>query len=107
MVDDENGIEEVPDRSRSRLARAPQSFWLKDIIGAHRKAIAENKHDFIDSCSMMQYYGHKLYLIEGPQENIKITTPMISIRCVHCWMQERMNKSMALNNVLTEDLNSL
>ena len=47
MVDDENGIEEVPDRSRSRLARAPQSFWLKDIIGAHRKAIAENKHDFV------------------------------------------------------------
>ena len=24
---------------------------------------------------MMQYYGKKLYLIEGPQENIKITTP--------------------------------
>ena len=24
---------------------------------------------------MMHYYGHKLYLIEGPQENIKITTP--------------------------------
>ena len=24
---------------------------------------------------MMQYYGHKLYLIDGPQENIKITTP--------------------------------
>ena len=75
IVDDENGIDEVPDRSRSRLARAPQSFWLKDIIGAHRKAIAENRHDFIDSCSMMQYYGHKLYLTDGPLENIKITTP--------------------------------
>ena len=75
IVDDDNGIDEVPDRSRSRLARAPQSFWLKDIIGAHRKAIAENRHDFIDSCSMMQYYGHKLYLIDGPFENIKITTP--------------------------------
>ena len=37
--------------------------------------MAENKYDFIDSCSMMQYYGKKLYLIEGPQENIKITTP--------------------------------
>ena len=24
---------------------------------------------------MMQYYGRKLYLIDGPQENIKITTP--------------------------------
>ena len=37
--------------------------------------IAEGKEDFIDSCSMMQYYGRKLYLIDGPQENIKITTP--------------------------------
>ena len=75
IVDDDNGIDKVPDRSRSRLARAPQSFWLKDIIGAHRRAIAENRHDFIDSCSMMQHYGHKLYLIDGPLENIKITTP--------------------------------
>ena len=24
---------------------------------------------------MMQHYGHKLYLIDGPLENIKITTP--------------------------------
>ena len=24
---------------------------------------------------MMQYYGHKLYTVEGPAENIKITTP--------------------------------
>ena len=75
IVDDDNGIDEVPNRSRSRLARAPQSFWLKDIIGAHRRAIAEDRHDFIDSCSMMQHYGHKLYLIDGPLENIKITTP--------------------------------
>ena len=25
---------------------------------------------------MMQHYGHKLYLIDGPLENIKITTPL-------------------------------
>ena len=75
IVDDESGIDEVPDRFRSRLARAPQSFWLKDIIGSHRKAIAENRHDFIESCSMMQNYGHKLYLTDRPLENIKITTP--------------------------------
>ena len=24
---------------------------------------------------MMQHYGKKLHLIDGPQENIKITTP--------------------------------
>ncbi|MDY3275474.1 MAG: IspD/TarI family cytidylyltransferase [Agathobacter sp.] len=75
VVSKDNSIDSVPKREDTRLARAPQSFYLDEIIGAHRKAIAENRFDFIDSCSMMQYYGKKLYLIEGPQENIKITTP--------------------------------
>jgi len=75
LVDQDESIREVPSRSDSRLARAPQSFFLKDIIGAHRQALEDNKIEFIDCCSMMQYYGNKLYLIEGPQENIKITTP--------------------------------
>lgn len=68
-------IEEVVDRDRSRLARAPQGFWLDKIISTHRQAIEENRHDFIDSCSLMQHYGSKMHLIDGPQENIKITTP--------------------------------
>lgn len=75
VVDDEESIDSVPDRSHSRLARAPQSFYLNDILSAHERAIEENKYDFIDSCSMMTYYGHRLYLVDGPQENIKITTP--------------------------------
>lgn len=68
-------VQDVPDRKVLRIARAPQSFWLSDILEAHRKAIAEGKFDFIDSCSMMRYYGKALYLVDGPQENIKITTP--------------------------------
>ncbi len=76
VVIDENGeIEEVPTRSKSRVAKAPQSFWLDEIMEAHNKAISANKFDFIDSCSMMQYYGKKLFMIDGPYENIKITTP--------------------------------
>lgn len=75
LVDEDEAIKEVPNRADSRLARAPQSFYLKDILSAHKAAIKENKLDFIDSCSMMQYYGKKLYLVDGPQENIKITTP--------------------------------
>lgn len=75
IVDNDESITEVPDRATSRLARAPQSFYLDDILSAHEKAISENKLDFIDSCSMLQYYGKKLYLVDGPQENIKITTP--------------------------------
>lgn len=75
ITDDQDSIDEVPDRSKSRLARAPQSFWLDEILAVQRKAIGEGRTDFIDSCSMMQYYGKKLHLIDGPQENIKITTP--------------------------------
>ena len=75
IVDNDESITDVPDRAASRLARAPQSFYLDDILSAHEKAISENKFDFIDSCSMLQYYGKKLYLVDGPQENIKITTP--------------------------------
>lgn len=65
----------IPDRERSLLARAPQTFRLGDILNAHRKAIRENKTNFIDSCSMMTYYGDKMHTIIGPMENIKITTP--------------------------------
>ena len=76
MVVDENSmIKQIPERKNSRLARAPQSFWLDDIISAHRKAIDDGKTEFIDSCSMMQYYGKKLFLVDGPEENIKVTTP--------------------------------
>ncbi len=76
VINDEDGcVMEVPDRANSRVAKAPQCFYLKDILGAHEKAKAENKFDFIDSCTMMQFYGHKMYMTDGPYENIKVTTP--------------------------------
>lgn len=76
VVIGENGeIEQVPTRSKSRVAKAPQCFWLDDILDAHEKAREQEKYDFIDSCTMMQYYGRKLFMIDGPYENIKITTP--------------------------------
>lgn len=75
IVSQQDGSLEIPKRADCKLARAPQSFYLNDIIGAHRKSMQQGKTDFIDSCSMMSYYGMKLGLIEGPMENIKITTP--------------------------------
>lgn len=75
VVKQDNGSLHIPTRSNSLIARAPQSFRLGDIFSAHEKARAANIHDFIDSCTMMSYYGHKLSTIIGPVENIKITTP--------------------------------
>lgn len=75
VVKEDSFIDYVPSRANSRIAKAPQSFWLDDILSAHEKALNEGKNDFIDSCSMMQYFGKGLYLVDGPEENIKITTP--------------------------------
>ena len=75
LVDDENKVDEVPSREHSRFAKAPQSFWLKDILGAHRDSVDNGRNDFIDSCTMMRHYGHDLHVVIGPYENIKITTP--------------------------------
>ncbi len=75
IVNEQNEIEEVPEREKSRLARAPQSFWLTDILNNHEMALSEFKTNFIDSCTLMRHYGARLHLIDGPKENIKITTP--------------------------------
>lgn len=75
VVTQDDGTLQIPSRKDSLIARAPQSFLLKDVLGAHEKARSENRHDFIDSCTMMSHYGHHLNTIIGPMENIKITTP--------------------------------
>lgn len=67
-------VGKIVDRSKCLMARAPQSFYLKDILGAHRKSISEEQ-SFIDSASMMLHYGYDLYTVIGPIKNIKITTP--------------------------------
>ena len=74
-IDDNGNVRNVPERKYSRVAKAPQSFYIDDILSAHKRADAEGKHDFIDSCTMMQHYGYRLHMIDGPYENIKITTP--------------------------------
>lgn len=61
-------------REECRLARAPQCFDLIDILSVHEQA-RKDKMSFVDSCSMMLHYGRDLYTVQGPSENIKITTP--------------------------------
>ncbi len=75
IVRTEGGSLSIPERDCSLIARAPQSFLLRDIIKAHRMARSEGRCDFIDSCTMMTHYGYSISTIMGPMENIKITTP--------------------------------
>lgn len=75
LVNEKNEVKTITDRNYSKLARAPQSFYLKDIYDLHLKAQEDKIYSFIDSCTMMQYYNKKLYTVETSSENIKITTP--------------------------------
>lgn len=68
-------ISNILDRSKCRMARAPQTFRLSDILNAHKRAELEGNNDMIDSAMLMDYYGECLHTVEGPFENIKITTP--------------------------------
>lgn len=70
-----SSISEVPVREFSRLAKAPQSFILSEILEVHRQALKDNINNSIDSCTLMHGYKKQLSFIEGPAENIKITTP--------------------------------
>ena len=63
------------DRTRSFTAKAPQSFKLSEILEVERDAISKGITDAIDSSTLMGMYHKTLHIVEGPYENIKITTP--------------------------------
>ena len=74
-INENNDVIKVPDRNFARHAKAPQGFWLDDLYETHIRAMKDGKYNFVDSCSMMFYYGKTLHTIDGLEDNIKVTTP--------------------------------
>ena len=72
----ENQVVDVPKRKESFVAQAPQAFILKDILNAHDeiRKTNENYDGVIDSCTLYHMLGKKIYIYDGLDENIKITT---------------------------------
>lgn len=68
-------VETITDRNNSKLARAPQSFYLREIYNLHIKAMEDGYSNFIDNCTMMYHYNKELFMVETSSDNIKITTP--------------------------------
>lgn len=75
LTEHKNKVYKSIEREKCCMAKAPQSFFLKDIYAAHQKAISEGIHTKIDSATMMSDYGFSLHTVECGSENIKITTP--------------------------------
>lgn len=67
-------VNSIADRQCTRIAKAPQTFFINDILTLHEKAITDNLDGFVDSASMANHYGNALNLVLCSNENIKITT---------------------------------
>lgn len=74
VVDDSGCVRDVLNRASCQLARAPQGFKFDELIEHARRALSEGRNDFIDSVSLMSHYGYQIYTVQGPADNIKITT---------------------------------
>lgn len=88
-------IEEITTRSDTYVARAPQSFFLKDILEAENKSIANNDLDCIDSCSVMRKYGKykNPHITLCNSDNLKITTPD-DYYIAKALLEQRVNKDV-------------
>lgn len=67
-------IDDVLPRDLLYVAQAPQSLRLGTAIEIYDRAVAEGEHDSIDTVSLLRRYGYKLFRVDGPRSNIKITT---------------------------------
>lgn len=76
--DEGQTADKLPRRKECYTAKAPQSFFLKDILEAHEAVRETNPGyaDVVDSCTLMKSLGKPTHLIEGNQGNIKVTTPV-------------------------------
>ena len=69
-------IKSVLDRSRIYRVQTPQTFQFDLILDAHRKALAQGCYSATDDAQLILKMGKKVAIVEGAQENLKITTPV-------------------------------
>ena len=74
VKNEDNISVDTPDRNTLVAVQTPQCFKYDEIYQCHRK-IKEENAIVTDDTSVVERYGHKVYLYEGDYTNIKITTP--------------------------------
>jgi 2-C-methyl-D-erythritol 4-phosphate cytidylyltransferase len=76
-VDENNLVEDVPDRKYLRRVQTPQAFKLELIQKAHQLARENGIIDAVDDCSLvLKLKLAEVYVVEGSPLNIKITYPV-------------------------------
>ena len=73
-VREDGAVEETLERSRLRAVQTPQVFEAS-LLKAALQAALEEGAVLTDDCSAVERLGKVVYLIEGEETNLKITTP--------------------------------
>lgn len=73
IVDENENIIDTLDRAFLRAVQTPQIFNKSLYLNAVGNV--PNSKDFTDDCKLIEAYGHKVKIVDGDYENIKITTP--------------------------------
>ncbi len=74
-VDEKGYVAKTCDRKLLWLVQTPQIFRYDDIYNAHMRAEAEGWGEVTDDAMLMEKLGIPVKVIEGSEENIKVTTP--------------------------------
>ena len=70
LVDEEGNT--ALDRSKVMLVQTPQTFHSKILLPAYE---IDYKDKYTDEATVVEAYGIKLHLVEGEENNMKITRP--------------------------------
>lgn len=76
IVDEKKGIKTILERDTCFVGKAPQTFYLKEVLAAHEKIreVNPNYAEIVDNCSLMHSEGKKIKTVDGSGRNIKVTT---------------------------------
>lgn len=75
VVGEDGRVESTPNRDTLRAVQTPQVFDRDLLVAAWQRAKKE-KLSYTDDCGAMEGLGVHVYLTEGSEENMKITTPL-------------------------------
>ena len=76
-VNSDNFVLKIPQRSDFRREQTPQGFHFRTIKKAHQLAAKDNFNNATDDCSLIKKYQlADILVIQGEEENIKITYPL-------------------------------
>lgn len=74
-VREDGAVEQTLERSALRAVQTPQVFEA-DLLKAALQSAVEQNIPVTDDCSAVEQLGKVVFLVEGDEENLKITTPV-------------------------------